>query len=413
MELPFIPIAIPVKKMLYITTQLPCPPVSGGVIKSWRMLSHFSGIFELSLFCFFKGKDIKWKDQFERRIELKEFKYQEFEIRRSYKALINSYFRNKSLNLYRNYSSEAKKTIKEMLVGKDILFVDHYEMFQYVPKDFKGRVVLHQHNAEFVLWNRFASVEKSIIKRKFLFLESKRIELAEKEYCKRADMVLAAPNDIEQLMSLGIIDSKFRETYHLGEDELIHKEIIPFEKTEKIILFLGTLSWEANVDGLVHFIDEVFPEILKKEPETKLYIIGKDADQRIKSRAENTDSILLTGFVENVEPFYKKSRVFILPLRFGSGIKVKFLNALYRGIPTVSTAIGAEGIEVENNKHYLAANTDNEFASQVVELLSNQAQWEQIQKNGRELAQERYLWENHLKEIEGYLGELQLIASSQ
>tara|TARA_B110000240_G_C13433524_1_gene424820 strand:+ start:121 stop:1308 length:1188 start_codon:yes stop_codon:yes gene_type:complete len=394
------------QKMLYITTQLPCPPVSGGVIKSWRMINHYSKLYELSLFCFFKGKDIQWKGQFERRINLKDFRYQEFEIRRSYKALVNSYFTNKSLNLYRNYSSEAKKTIEEMLKGIDILFVDHYEMFQYVPKNFEGKVVLHQHNAEFVLWNRFAKIEKSVIKRNFLYLESKRIQRAEKEYCKRADLVLAAPNDIDQLMSLGIIKTKFRETYHLGEDDLLLEETIKFEDTEKVIMFLGTLNWEANVDGLIHFMDEVFPEILKKEPDTKLYIIGKDADNRIVSRCENHDNILLTGFVENVEPFYKKARVFILPMRFGSGIKVKFLNALYRGIPTVSTDIGAEGLEVEHENEVLIANTDEEFTSQTLELLKNKTLWAKIQNQGRALAQEKYLWKNHLSKLEGYLKEL-------
>lgn len=394
------------KKMLYITTQLPAPPVSGGVIKSWRMLEHFSTFCEVSLFCFFKGNDIKWKDQFERRLKLKEFQYQEFEIRRSYKALINSYFSNKSLNLYRNYSAEAKKTIETMLVDKDILFVDHYEMFQYVPKTFKGNVVLHQHNAEFVLWNRFAQVEKSVIKRNFLFLESKRIERAEREYCKRADLVLASPNDIEQLMSLGIIQTKFRETYHLGEDELLNEELMKFDDTEKIIMFLGTLNWEANVDGLIHFIDNVFPNILSKEPTTKLYVIGKDADERIKSRAEMHDNILLTGFVENVEPFYKKARVFVLPLRFGSGMKVKFLNALYRGIPTVSTEIGAEGLEIENGEHYLLGKSDDDFSEAVIELLNNKEKWEAIQSSGREIAKEKYMWNNHLKELEDYLSDL-------
>jgi len=202
------------------------------------------------------------------------------------------------------------------------------------------------------------------------------------------------------------IQTKFRETYHLGEDDLLNETLIKFGDTEKVIMFLGTLNWEANIDGLVYFMDKVFPEIIEKEPEAKLYIIGKDADIRITSRCENHDNILLTGFVENVEPFYKKARVFILPMRFGSGIKVKFLNALYRGIPTVSTDIGAEGLEVENEKHVLIANGIDDFGDKVVELLTAESKWTYIQKNGRELAQEKYLWKNHLAELEQYLEEL-------
>lgn len=393
--------------MLFITTQLPYPPISGGVIKSWRLVEHFSKEYKLSLFCFLKGKDVNWLNHFTKRVELAEFNSQEFEVGRSYKALINSYLSNKTLNLYRNFSKQAKNTIAEMAAKVDILFVDHYEMFQYLPKDFKGKVVLHQHNAEFVLWDRFADVEPNYLKRNFLQLESKRIKRAEKRYCQRADWVLAAPNDIDKLKTLGVDPNKFKETYHLGEDDLLNEPLVKFEETEKTLLFLGTLSWEANVDGLLHFIQHCFQMLIEKEPDVKLIIVGKDADDRLKKVAQNHNNILMTGFVESVEPFYKKSRVFVLPLRFGSGMKVKFLNALYRGIPIVSSEIGAEGIAVEHNKHALISFTTAEMVDNIIELLNNQTKWQQLQQNGRELALNKYQWKDHLSELSGYLKELE------
>lgn len=396
------------KKMLYLTTQLPFPPVSGGVIKSWRMVEHFNQECELSVFCFLKGNDSNWVKHFEKRLDLQEFSFLEFEVRRSVKALINSYLRNKTLNLYRNYSSEARSIIKDLAEDKDIIFVDHYEMFQYVPKKFGGRVVLHQHNAEFVLWDRFAALEKSILKKNFLYLESKRIQRAEKEYCQRADLVLASPNDIEKLIGIGIEASKFKTTYHLGEDNLLDEPALDFNSTEKSILFLGTLSWEANVNGLLYFIENVFPRILEAEPDTRFYIVGKNADERLSTATKDHPNILLTGFVDNVEPIYKKSRVFVLPLLFGSGMKVKFLNALYRGIPTVSTEIGAEGLEVKHQEEAFVANDEEEFAFYCLELLRNEEVWKSMQNKGRKLANEKYRWTDHLVDLSSWVFEKEL-----
>ncbi|MGB0403328.1 MAG: glycosyltransferase [Salibacteraceae bacterium] len=392
--------------MLYITTQLPYPPISGGVIKSWRMIEHFSKNFDLSLFCFLKGNDEQWASQFEKRINLVEFDNQVFEIQRSTKALLTSYVRSQTLNIYRNYSNTAKVSIERMANEVDILFVDHYEMFQYVPKSFKGKVVLHEHNAEFVLWDRFAEIEKSVIKKNVLFLESKRIRKAETQYCKRADMVLAAPNDIQQLITAGVDSSKFKETYHLGEDVLLQEDLISFEQTEKAIMFLGTLNWEANVNGLLYFIENIFPHVVVNEPDTVFYIVGKNPDKRLVDIASENDKILLTGFIENVEPIYKKSRVFILPLQFGSGMKVKFLNALYRGVPTVSTKIGAEGIDVVNKQHALVAENDHEFIDGILDLLRHEDLWSKLQHEGRSLAKEKYQWPDHLNQLMTYLENL-------
>lgn len=394
------------KKLLYITTQLPYPPISGGVIKSWRMIEHFSEKFELSLFCFLKGNDEQWANQFGKRINLVEFESQIFEVPRSAKALLTSYLKSQTLNIYRNYSNKAKASIDRMSSDADILFVDHYEMFQYVPKNFKGKVVLHEHNAEFVLWDRFAEIEKSVFKKNVLYLESKRIRKVETQYCKRADLVLAAPNDIEQLKSYGVESAKFKETYHLGEDVLLQEELISFDQTEKAIMFLGTLNWEANVNGLLYFIENIFPHIVVNEPDTVFYIVGKNPDKRLVEIANDNQKILLTGFIENVEPIYKKSRVFILPLQFGSGMKVKFLNALYRGIPTVSTKIGAEGIDVVNKQHALVADNDHEFIDSVLDLIRHEELWLKLQSEGRLLAKEKYQWPSHLNQLTTYLEKL-------
>ena len=150
-----------------------------------------------------------------------------------------------------------------------------------------------------------------------------RIKKYEQEICYRADTILAAPNDKDELVKIGANPSKFFETYHLGDDELLSFPDLEFNATEKALLYIGTLSWEANIDGLIWLYNEIWHLVKQQHPNIKLFIVGKNPDARLKEIAAKDAQIILTGFIKDVEPCFQECNVFISPLRFGSGIKVK------------------------------------------------------------------------------------------
>ncbi|MCO5249645.1 MAG: glycosyltransferase family 4 protein [Chitinophagales bacterium] len=394
-----------VKSILFLSPQLPYPPISGGVIKSWRLVEYLSQKYKLSVATFLKNEDEKEVDTFLSKVQLKSYYFEYIDIQRTALNLIKSNLLLQPLNLYRNRSKKFKKRIEELARNVDAIFVDHYEVFQYVPKSFKGKIVLHQHNCEYLIWERYAQIESSYLKQLALKNQSFWIKRYERNICKKSHSILAAPNDIDELVKIGADKKKFYETYHLGEEDLLYRDSLKWEEAENAIVFVGTLTWEANVDAVVYFLDEIWPFLYSQRDDIKFYIVGKNPDDRIVRRVNKLEGVVLTGFVSDLDDYYKKAKVFISPLRFGSGIKVKVMNALYRGIPTVSTTIGAEGLAVVNNENMLLTDNPIEFAEAVMQLIDDKNLWQEISKNSRMLANELYTWSAVFKKVEQSIQE--------
>ena len=387
------------KKILFLTPTLPFPPHSGGVIKSNKVVSFLSEQYDVAVACLLKNDDYKQVAEFQQKYKLHDFISLELNVARNSKNFFISNLQGIPLNLYRNKSAAFKNKINKIIYDYDVVFCDHYVMFQYIPEDFKGKIILHQHNCEYLIWKRYAGIEKSIPKKLALLNQAYRIKKYEQEICKKAAIILAAPNDIDELIKIGADKNKFYETYHLGDDDLLSEPNLVFEKTEKQLLYIGTLSWEANVDGLIWFLNEIWEKITQKHQDLKLYIVGKNPDARLQAFAAKDKRIILTGFVEQVEPYFSKSRVFITPLRFGSGIKVKVINSLYRGIPTVTTSIGTEGLRVKDDEHIFIKDNPTDFANAVGILLTNKEIWEKFSTNSRAIANQYYTWNYVLENI--------------
>jgi glycosyltransferase involved in cell wall biosynthesis len=379
-------------KILLLTTQLPYPPVSGGVIKTWRLVEHWARTADLQIICGLKNDDSHYLKAFEEKLPGIKIFVSATKRPRTPLNLLKSYLSSATLNVYRNASPSIMEKTKEWSVDADIIFVDHYEMAQFVPSSTNAKVVLHEHNAEYVMWERLGDIEKNPIKKWVLKIEAYRIKNAERLYANRANLIMAAPNDIDELVKIGVKRSKCTTTFHLGEDFMLDWPNVPFDSTEKSLLFIGTLTWEANIDGLLWFLQAVWPKLKKLERNLTFYIVGKNPDRRLLEATVNMRDIVFTGFVEDLEPYHQKGRVFVIPLRFGSGIKVKLLNALYRGIPVVTTPIGTEGLEAGNGKELYSTLDPAEQVKYIQLLLNDGETWGQMQTASRKLARRHYTW---------------------
>jgi glycosyltransferase involved in cell wall biosynthesis len=194
------------------------------------------------------------------------------------------------------------------------------------------------------------------------------------------------------------------------------------------IVFIGTMFWPPNVDGISWFAGKIWPLIKKQVVRRssfvvrpKIQIIGQRPTGAIKELAKKDENIELIEYAEDIRPYMQKGKVFIVPLRQGSGMRVKILNAFASGIPVVSTSVGAEGIEglhpvvsgsrpsgqawlvnSETNHQPPAISHDfniwieddpGKFAGAIIELLNNDELREMLSENARKLVEERYSWE--------------------
>ena len=388
------------KKVLFLTHQPPYPPVSGGSIKRWKLIEYLSRNHSLGLALFYQEPELACRDEVSFLLELNHFHAERLVKKRNLANLIKSSLRGMSLSLYRAYSPSFKQHIATIAGDYDILFLDSYLMFQYVPEQYAGRVVLHAHNAEHVIWRQYARLEKNVLKRALVLGEARKIMNYERRICSRAHAVLAAPGDREHLEKIGVAAGLFHETLHLGDASLLGLRDVEFDETEVALLSIGTLGWAPNDDGLVWFISHAWNRLKLQHPQLRFYIVGAGPSPRLLKLCAQNKDIVLTGFVEGLEKYYAKCRVFVAPLRFGGGMKVKVVNALYRGIPVVTTPTGAESLEVADMQHLAVAQTMEKMVQDCHTLLCDKTIWQRLRDNSRKLAAQQYTWQRVFANLE-------------
>jgi glycosyltransferase involved in cell wall biosynthesis len=390
------------KKVIHITIHLPWPTNHGAsLFNSFKLFSWLNKNHDLYFACLLKGDDVKYKDDFVKQNNIQNYYFEPLNVERNGVNLIKSYLKGKTINMFRSYSPSFKKKIEAIAGDYDVIVAEHYEAMQYVPKNFKGKVVFRTHNAEYLIWSRYAEVEKNPVKKMVISLEANRIKKWELRYVKKADVVLGGTNDNEiHEPDLQKRKLKFKDYLHIGEDDQIKIPIPQFEQLENSLVYVGTLTWEANIEGLIWFVDGCWNNLKKEYPELKLYIIGKKPDERLVDLSKKYSNIIITGFVEDLEMYFTKCKVNVIPLRFGSGMKVKTINGLCRGIPMVTTSIGAEGLQVTNGKDIFIENELEPFAEKIKLLLRDKATWESIANESKKTATKYYTWQSLYKILE-------------
>lgn len=158
------------------------------------------------------------------------------------------------------------------------------------------------------------------------------------------------------------------------------------------IAFLGAMSVTHNEAGALHFIKNIFPIVLKSNPNAKFVIVGGGVTDVVKNAANGNDNIVFTGRVEDVREHVGTCSVFVCPLTFGSGIKTKNLEAMAMGIPVVTTSIGAENIDAINGRDWIIVDDENEFASRILEILGDKKLHDELSKNAYEFVRTQFTW---------------------
>lgn len=158
------------------------------------------------------------------------------------------------------------------------------------------------------------------------------------------------------------------------------------------LVFVGSMNYHPNVDAVLWFYRDIFPMIRQKAQQAQLCVVGLNPPQKIVDLSQDS-CVTITGLVPDIRPFLAKSAVVLVPLRHGSGTRLKILDAWAMGKAIVSTRKGAEGLEAKHGENILLADTPDEFARAVVSLLKNSELRECLGRAGRKLVEEKYTWE--------------------
>jgi GT2 family glycosyltransferase len=170
------------------------------------------------------------------------------------------------------------------------------------------------------------------------------------------------------------------------------------------LLFVGNFIHPPNEDGMIHFVREIWPLVKEALPDVRLYVVGDSPTSAVTSLAGW--DIVVTGWVQDVAPYFQNCRVLVAPLRYGAGVKGKIGQSLSFGLPVVTTSIGAEGLNLVDGRDVLIADTAQAFAQKVVRLYVEGVLWKTLSENSRALVGERYTPEVVGRRLHAMLSEL-------
>ncbi len=152
------------------------------------------------------------------------------------------------------------------------------------------------------------------------------------------------------------------------------------------------MSWYPNKDAMLFLAKEIWPILIRKRPNIKMYIIGRDPPDELTQLSSKDRNLIVTGYVDDVRLYFEKASLYVCPIRDGGGTRLKILDALSSQIPIVATRIAAEGIDVEHEKNILIAETPKEISESIIRLLDDRHLSEKLAYEGRLLVEKSYEW---------------------
>jgi glycosyltransferase involved in cell wall biosynthesis len=174
-----------------------------------------------------------------------------------------------------------------------------------------------------------------------------------------------------------------------GFDVSLHHPLAP--EPGNRLLFVGELSYPPNADAVLFFCHAILPLVLREIPDVHLLVVGHRPPPAVQRLAAG-GHVTVTGSVPDLLPYYRQAAVTVVPLRGGGGTRLKILESMALGRPVVSTAVGCEGLAVEDGAHLFVADEADHFAQRVVQLLRNPVLQARLAADARRLMEDRYHW---------------------
>ena len=295
--------------------------------------------------------------------------------------------------LYGNwYSKNWKKWIKVNSKYIDICFLNRPHIakkyIDFVKENTNAKIIYYGHDLHFLREKR----EYEILENKETLLFSQKTKKTELDIISKSDLSYY-PSKIE-IEELKKINKEFN--VKILPPYMFKKKMIPqkieFNKKENL-LFIGSFIHKPNFDAVKWFLNKVFPKVIEKKPEIKLVIVGSNIPKEIYDRANK--NIIIKGYItdEELKTLYEQCKFSIVPLRYGAGIKGKLIEALYNGIPVITTNVGIEGLDsIEDS--VIIANTAEEFSEKILKYYEDNSYLQKLTHNGYNYINENFIEEN-------------------
>lgn len=381
-------------KILWVKAGKLLPVDTGGKIRSYNLLRHLAARHETVLLSYYGGAcDEKYEADIQKHLPgtvvintkstgasvvAQGFDY----ARRS--------FNSAPYAVSKFTAPEVEKLLNEWLPAHrfDVAVCDFLSASLNFPSEHATPTVLFQHNVESALWQRQAKFEANLLKRLVFKIEAAKMHAYERAAVRRFQHIIAVSEHDRALMS-EMTDAARITVVPTGVDTEKYAVARTGETRAPLVLFLGSMDWEANIDGVDWFCAEVWEQVRAAVPDARFRIVGRNPHARVLRLASG--SIEVTGSVPSVIEHLREAAVFVVPLRIGGGTRLKIFEAMAAGKAVVSTTVGAEGLDVTHDKNILLADDAQTFAASIIKLLHDERERRRFETAATELAS-RYDW---------------------
>lgn len=349
-------------RFLVVASEYPAPDRASGDVRFFGLLKMLSEAYEISFCAIAQGGQVK-------RLGAPDAQRYESDLKRlGVKVLHPSVAR-----ALREGSFDA------------VLFE-----FHYVARSFIDEVRTHQPEARIIVDSVDVAFHRLLSKAKVTgskadydnALRGKASELA---VYRAADVVITVTQEDADIL---LKEDPSLTTVTIPNIHALHEPVKLTPENANRLVFVGSFIHEPNVDAMLYFCREIFPQIAQAVPDVQLKIIGNAPPEEIKALASERVEVL--GYVPETAPYLETSYISVAPLRFGAGMKGKIGEAMSHALPVVTTAAGIEGFGLTPDRDVLVGDTPETFASAVIQLLMDQALYERIRMAGFEFIRRNY-----------------------
>ena len=300
-----------------------------------------------------------------------------------------------------NYASQNVASALSALLTKesfDAVQLESVHLLSYLDVIRKSAnrpaVVADWHNVESELMARYASRTRNPAKRLVAYRTAQLLKQAEQRLLSEAAVHLVvsererlllqerAPHAEVHVVPNGVDNAAF--------EQVAAGRIGSGNSSRKSVLFVGSMDYHANVDAVTWFAREIWPRIASQFPELVFTIAGRNPGPGVRALA--SANIQVTGSVDDVRPYYANAAAVVVPLRVGSGTRLKILEAMAAGVPVVSTTLGAEGLDVKDGVQLLIGDAPEEISSALVRLLQDPVRARTLTDSAKTMVCAQYDW---------------------
>ena len=314
--------------------------------------------------------------------------------------LVGNLFSSLPLSITRYCSSGMRSKIAQLTaeVQFDSLVCDFLTPAPNFPDISKA--VIFQHNVETMIWRRHLEQARDPLRRSYFKMQADRMFNAERDFCRAALRVIAvSPQDA------AIFEKVFGVKSHpvpTGVDLDYFRRPANAPHATNLV-FVGSMDWLPNSDGVNYFVREILPLIWQRKPQCTLAVVGRSPAPDIKALAERDSRIQVTDTVPDVRPYLWGAKVSIVPLRIGGGTRLKIYEAMAAGTATVSTTVGAEGLDISHPENIRLADTAEAFAEECLALLNTAEERAAVAAAALQMVTSKYSWDAITNEFERLL----------